>query len=124
MSHKAQGLLGEAEAIRWFCNAGYQVFLPLGEPSNCDLVVEKDNKLFRVEVKHSQYEKASGNYEVSLRTHGGNKSWSGVIKRIDSQCTELLFVHTPVGNFLFPATEVDGMSSITVGTNARNQYKV
>ncbi len=47
----AVGNIGEAEVTRALIRAGYTVSHPFGEGAKYDLVLDKDGKLLRVQVK-------------------------------------------------------------------------
>lgn len=47
------GNLGEAEVLCKCLQLGYGVFLPYGDGNRIDLILEKDNKLYKVQVKTS-----------------------------------------------------------------------
>jgi PD-(D/E)XK endonuclease len=79
---RRQGDIGEAAAIAWLTRAGYGVWIPLGHSPDVDLIAQKDDRLFRVQVKTSTAWR-NDRYEVSLATKGGNQSWSGRVKTID-----------------------------------------
>ena len=123
MSHKKQGDLGVAAAIAHYMNQGYVVCFPLTDTARYDLVVDKNGKLYRVEIKTTNYQLPSGNYEVTLRTKGGNTSWNGLVKTISSTDCDIVFASSPDGNYEFPASVVAGMATITLGSK-QVQYKL
>jgi len=75
-------------------------------------VVDTGERLLRVEVKTSR--QASG--EIDLRTHGGNQSWTGVVKRVTATDCDVVFVVnvTTGGEREYPVSALEGMSTITV----------
>lgn len=123
MSHKKQGDLGVAAAIAHYMNQGYVVCFPLTDTARYDLVVDKNGKLYRVEVKTTLAVTNYGNYEVSLRTMGGNRSWTGLVKKISSDDCDIVFAHCPDGSYEFPVDVVAGKSTITLGKKC-TQYKL
>lgn len=122
MSHKQQGDLGVAAAIAHYMGLGYTVCYPLTDTARYDLVVDKGT-LLRVQVKTSRYQVKSGSYHVSLRTKGGNQSWSGLVKKVTADECDLVFVNTGDGNYEMPVAVVDGMSTVTLGKKYQ-QYKL
>jgi HJR/Mrr/RecB family endonuclease len=48
---KKQGDVGLGQAIAWFTRNSYTVSLPLTDSQDYDLIVDKDNVLYRVQVK-------------------------------------------------------------------------
>jgi hypothetical protein len=115
VSPRQQGDLGEASAIEWLVGAGYAVFVPIGHSPDCDLVALRDGVPLRVQVKTSTCFRA-GRWCVMLATRGGNRSWSGVVKRFDPSRYDALFVLSGDGRRWFvPATDIGGASSINLG---------
>jgi hypothetical protein len=76
MTRQQQGDLGEISAVEWFVGEGAFVGLPLGRNPDWDLVVERAERLERVQVKTSNYRRKN-RWEVAVCTRGGNQSWSG-----------------------------------------------
>jgi PD-(D/E)XK nuclease superfamily protein len=82
INRRQQGDLGEASAIEWFSRLGATIFVPFGHSPDIDLVVQVEGQVLRVQVKTSvQFaETRNGHVRrvVSLKTCGGNQSWSGI----------------------------------------------
>ena len=118
MSHsRLQGDVAESIAASYFTINGYVVSKPLNHSPYYDLIVD-NGQLQRVEVKSSSYLAPSGNYQVALRTLGGNQSWTGKVKHIDSQKTDLIFIATSDFNmYLFDADKLNGRNAVTVRPN-------
>jgi hypothetical protein len=93
---RRQGDIGEAAAIAWPTRAGFRVWVPLGHSPDVDLTGQRDDRLFRIQVKTSTALR-NGRYEVSPATKGGNRSWSGRVKPMDRQRFEYLFASSPTG---------------------------
>lgn len=122
MNSKQHGDQGLAAAIYTFTELGYSVCLPLTESQRFDLIVVQNNICFRVEVKHSKSLTTSGGYCVELRTKGGNKTGE-TTKRISSKDSELVFIRTPYGNWIFPTSELDGRATITLQSESKPEFK-
>jgi hypothetical protein len=74
-----------------------------------------DGRLVRVQVKTSRVFRL-GRWEISLATRGGNRSWSGVVKRFSPERADFLFVHVAEGRRWFiPSSEVAGGTGILLG---------
>ncbi len=116
MAHaREQGDLGEVSAIEWLVSRGARVYLPLGHSPDCDLVADLDGRLVRVQVKTSRCFR-HGRWEIVLATRGGNRSWSGVVKRFAAERCDHLFVHVGDGRRWFmPSSEIDGGTGIRLG---------
>ena len=60
-----------------------------------------------------------------LSTRGGNRSWSGLVKRLDTSCIDYLFVLVADGNRWFiPSSAVGGGSGILLGGSKYADYEV
>ena len=112
MNSRQQGAIGVGRAIAHYSSKGYAVFIPVSDVSRYDLIVDTGEKLLRVEVKTTR----SVRNDVSLRTLGGNQSWSGEIKRISSSDCDIVFVvNLNTGTEReFLASELEGRSTVKV----------
>ncbi len=110
---RKQGDLGEAAAIEWLTRAGATVFVPLGHSPDCDLVAEWDARRFAVQVKTSSFVRRD-RFEVMLETRGGNRSWTGKVKKLDPARCDFLFVLVADGRKWFIPT-----SAIACGSHMR-----
>jgi hypothetical protein len=89
---RRQGDIGELSAINWLIGAGAVVSMPMFHSPDYDLVADFGDRPLRVQVKTSgSWHK--GRFVVALCTRGGNQSWNGVVKRLDSTRCDHLFVH-------------------------------
>jgi hypothetical protein len=87
-----QGNAGLGKAIAYFTMHGYGVAIPLTDSEDWDLVVCKDRKLQKVQVKTStQMPKNVEVFEVSV--HGGNNGKLKTCKYIAEQDWDLLFLY-------------------------------
>lgn len=116
MNSKQQGDIGVAQAIAYYTKNGYICSFPLTDNSKYDLIVDKNNKLERVQVKTSGSLSKYGVYQVQLRTLGGNSSWSGVVTRISSEYVDKVFIYSLSGKmYEFPSTLLEGRNTINLG---------
>ena len=99
-----------AAAILHYTRLGYAVLIPVSDVSRYDLVIDVDGVLERVEVKST----SSKNHEFSLRTSGGNQSWSGEVKRIScADCDRVFLYNLTTGSSKdFHSSELEGRRSI------------
>lgn len=112
---RRQGDIGEAAAIAWLTRAGFGVWVPLGHSADADLIAQRDDRLFRIQVKTSTALR-NGRYEVSLSTKGGNRSWSGRVKENDPARYDHLFVLVADGRRWFiPAEAVEARTMVLLG---------
>jgi hypothetical protein len=78
---KDQGNIGLAKAIYELQVLGYRISIPFTENQNYDLIVDKDNTLYRVQIKTTKQTSKYGIFQVNLRTLGGNQSYHTAKKR-------------------------------------------
>jgi hypothetical protein len=118
-----QGDIGELSAMQWLASRGAKIAVPVGHNEHWDLVAELD-ELVRVQVKTSRFWR-NGRWEVTLCTRGGNRSWGGIVKRLDPTRFDYLFVHVGDGRrWLIPSAELAGSSSILLGGPKYAQFEV
>lgn len=87
-------------------------------------MAEIDGTLVRVQVKTSRA-RQKDRWVVALRTRGGNRSWNGIIKRMDAGRCDYLLVHVADGRRWFiPSHAVDGSTAICLGGPKYAQYEV
>ena len=89
--HKTQGDLAENVAILYFTSIGYLVSKPVTHSSYYDIIVDNGEKLLKVEVKSSKYEKSNNSYEITLKTSGGNRKSNYISKLPNDVNTDYLF---------------------------------
>jgi hypothetical protein len=110
--------------MQWLVRAGAYVFTPLLNSPDYDLVADFDGTLVRVRVKTSTCWR-NGRWEVRLATSGGNRSWTGVVKRLDRSRCDYLFVHVGDGRrWYIPACALGGQSAIALGGPKYSQYEI
>lgn len=109
-----QGNAGLGAAIEWFTSLGNTVLIPLTDSQEYDLVVDENSVLRKVQVKTTFCKRR--NFEVDLRTNGGNKSGTGKTKYFDHNLVDYLFVLTADGDrYLINSECVLGRTSISLG---------
>jgi PD-(D/E)XK nuclease superfamily protein len=118
MNPRRQGDLGEYSAIEWLGSRGYPVWFPVGHSPDCDLVTEIDGRLLKVQVKTSTV-LVKRRFQVALRTSGGNRSWSGVVKHFSPERCDWLFVLVADGRrwFIPQRTSRAALASASAGRN-------
>jgi hypothetical protein len=78
---KDQGNIGLSKAIYELQVLGYRISIPFTENQNYDLIVDKDNILYRVQIKTTKQKSKYDVFQVNLRTLGGNQSYHTAKKR-------------------------------------------
>ena len=101
-------------AISYFVCNGFIVSIPLNDTQDYDLVVEKDNKLYRVQVKGTSFKTKFGDYQVALKSCGGTK---GIFyKTVKDTNVELLFVVTADNDlYLIPINDITNTYTLNLG---------
>lgn len=72
-TNKEKGNSGLGMAIAYFTTKGYTVSIPLNDTQDYNLVVERHNKLYTVQVKATGCKTKCNVYQVSLKSCGGTK---------------------------------------------------
>jgi hypothetical protein len=113
---RRQGDIGEMAAAEWLTRKGFGVWIPLCHSPDVDLIAQRDDKnYYRIQVKTATFFR-NGRFAVTLATRGGNQSWSGRVKTLDSTRYDYLFVLVADGRKWFiPATKVGGRSGLLLG---------
>lgn len=129
INRRQQGDLGEASAIEWLTSVGATVFIPFGHSPDIDLVACAHGRLLRIQVKTStQRIVTSAGHErsaVSLVTRGGNRSWSGLVKKVDAGRFDYLFAHTADGRRWFiPSLVLQACTSVTLGGPKYSEFEI
>jgi PD-(D/E)XK endonuclease len=121
MNTREQGDFGERSAMLWLWGMGYRVAVPLGHSPHWDLIAELRFGLARVQVKTSTCAR-NGRWLVALATRGGNQSWNGLVKRLDPDLFDYLFVHVGDGRRWFiPSNFLAGeLGAVAWGTQVRS----
>lgn len=91
-TNKEKGNTGLALAIAYYGSNGYTVSIPLNDTQDYDLIVDKDNKLYKVQVKSTGTftDTLDGRvYKLSLRSCGG--SLRKVYKTVTDTNIDILF---------------------------------
>ena len=110
--------------MQWLARRGATVAIPVGHSEHWDLLAELDGALVRVQVKTCSFRRGE-RWEVTLCTRGGNRSWSGVAKRLDPSRFDFLFVHVGDGRRWFiPAHELGAGSSMLLGGPKYARFEV
>ena len=72
-TNKEKGNSSLGIAIAYYSSNGYIVSIPLNDTQDYDLIVDKNNKLKKVQVKSSACKTRFGNYQIALKSCGGTR---------------------------------------------------
>ena len=107
-------------AISYFVCNGYVVSIPLNDTQDYDLIVEKENKMYRVQVKGTSFKTKFGIHQVALKSSGGTKG--SFYKTVKDTNVELLFIVTSDNKlYLIPINDIKNKYSLNLG-NEYNKY--
>lgn len=121
---RQQGDIGEAIATSWLIQAGFGVWVPFGHSPDCDLVAERDGSLARVQVKTCTLFR-NERWAVAVCTRGGNRSWNGIVKKLEAKRFDYLFVVVADWRCWFiPASEVGGSTCVLLGGPKYARFEV
>jgi hypothetical protein len=124
LTPREQGDFGELQAMCWLAWRGASVAVPLGNNQHWDLMAELDGQVLRVQVKTSRCIQ-KGRWSVTVATRGGNQSWNGVTKLLDTSRFDYLFVLAGDGRRWFiPAESIGGTSSLCLGGTKYAEFEI
>ena len=121
-TNKEKGNTGLGIAIAYYTSNGYIVSIPLNDTQDYDLVVEKDNKLSRVQVKATSCKTKYGIYQVALKSCGGTKgkTYKTVI---ETNIDELFILTEDLNIYILPIEEIKNRSTLNI-CNKYERYRV
>lgn len=109
-------------AIAYFTNNNYIVSIPLNDTQDYDLIAEKDNKLFKVQVKGTSFKTKYDIFQVALKSAGGSKG--KFYKTVIDTNIDYLFVVTKnLDMYLIPKNALLNKYTLNLGNNFK-QYLV
>ena len=112
ITNKEKGNSGLGMAIAYFTTSGYIVSIPLNDTQDYDLIVEKENRLQRVQVKATGCIGKGGNYQVALKSCGGTKGKT--YKTLIDTNIELIFILTGQKEmYLIPREKINNVSTLS-----------
>ena len=124
MNTKHKGDQAVGKAISHFLSSGYEVCLPIGDKRHYDLLVEKDGKVARVQVKYAGLYPSKKGCRAALRITGGNQSFSYAKKYADD-AFDVLFVYTAKGEqYAIPWSKVTPRNELSVENTKYATYRL
>ena len=121
-TNKEKGNSGLGMAIAYFTTKGYTVSIPLNDTQDYDLVIEKCNKLYTVQVKATACKTRYNVYQVALKSCGGTKGKE--YKSVVNTNVDYIFIlDAEKKMYLIPKKEIKNKSTINLGRNAE-KYRV
>ena len=113
-----QGNVGLGAAIAYYTSIGVPVCIPLNDTQSYDLIVDKDNKLYRVSIKTTRgMSRSKTHYVVQLKNSGGSSGVSK-IRSFDNTSCDILFVLTQSGTmYEIPSNKIEATGALTLNEN-------
>lgn len=119
-SRKEIGNAALSMAIAYFGSNGYVVSVPLNDTQDYDLVVDKDGKLQKVQVKGTNRRGTGNAYTIGLRTISGTTRQA--YKTVIDTDVDLLFCLCGDGTmYLIPKEDVANRCEINL-SKEKNKY--
>ncbi len=113
-SNKEKGNSGLGMAIAYFSSNGYVVSIPLNDTQDYDLVIEKDGKLAKVQVKATVCKTKNNIYQLSLKSCGGTKG-KEYKTLINTNIDYLFILNADLKMYVIPKNEIKNKSTINLG---------
>ena len=112
-TNKEKGNTSLGVAIAYYSSNGYTVSIPLNDTQDYDLIVDKDNKLKKVQVKSTACKTKYGSYQVALKSCGGTKgkTYKTVI---DTNIDELFILTQNMDIYIIPIEEISNKSTLNI----------
>lgn len=121
-TNKEKGNASLGVAIAYFAANGYTVSIPLNDTQDYDLIVDKNNKLEKIQVKSTGCKTKYGVYQVALKSCGGTKGET-YKTIIDTDVDKLFIVNELKEMFLIPKEELTNKTTLNLCEKYK-QYKV
>ena len=112
-TNKEKGNTSLGVAIAYYSANGYTVSIPLNDTQDYDLIVDKDNKLKKVQVKSTACKTKYGNYQVALKSCGGTKGKTYKIL-IDTNVDELFILTEDLNMYIVPIEEINNKTTLNI----------
>lgn len=121
-TNKEKGNTGLGIAIAYYTSNGYIVSIPLNDTQDYDLIVEKDSKLKRVQVKATACKTKYGIYQVALKSCGGTygKTYKTLI---DTNIEEVFILTEDLSMYIIPKEEIKNRTTLNINEEHK-RYKV
>ena len=123
MNTKHKGDKAVGSAIGFYTSQGLEVLLPIGDKQPYDLVIDRNNKLLKIQCKYTASQTKYGIFQVPLRVSGGNK-YCNTHRAYKKSDFDILYVFTEKEiRYEIPFAKVPGTTTINLGTNY-DKYKI
>lgn len=123
VTNKEKGNTGLGIAIAYYSSNGYTVSIPLNDTQDYDLIVDKNNKLSKIQVKSTGCKTKYGNYQVALKSTGGTKgkTYKTVV---ETDVDELFIVTEDLKIYVLPISAVKNKSTLNICSKYEKYKKI
>jgi len=122
ITNKEKGNTGLGIAIAYYTSNGYTVSIPLNDTQDYDLIVEKDNKILKIQVKATSCKTKYGVYQVALKSCGGTRGKT-YKTLVDTKVDEVFIVTDNIDIYIIPIEKINNKSTLNL-CDKYLQYKV
>jgi hypothetical protein len=124
MNTKERGDIAVGFAISYYLSHGYEVCLPIGDKRPYDLIVEREKKLLRVQIKYAGFSVKKNRCQAGLRITGGNQSYT-YAKKYSADDFDALFIYTEKAEcYIIPWKVIDIRNELTIDAEKYSKYRV
>lgn len=112
-TNKEKGNTGLGIAIAYYTSNGYIVSIPLNDTQDYDLIVDKNDKLYKVQVKATSCKTKYGNYQVALKSCGGTKGKT-YKTIINTNIDEVFIVTDNIDIYIIPIKKIYNYTTLNL----------
>lgn len=121
-TNKEKGNAALGMAIAYFAANGYIVSIPLNDTQDYDLIVDRNDRMERIQVKSSGCKTKYGITQVALKSCGGTKGKT--YKTVVDTNIDKIFIVNELGEmYLLPKSEIKNRCTLNLNENL-DIYKV
>ena len=110
----SKGIITELECVKAFVDLGYHCSIPYGDCARYDVVVDIDDRLYRVQCKTANWCKDTSKekvaFEISTRTTTTNTKTT-IRKTYNEKEVDLFYTYFEGVSYLIPIAEIAGKTS-------------
>ena len=122
ITNKEKGNTGLGIAIAYYTSNGYTVSIPLNDTQDYDLIVDRDNKIEKIQVKATSCKTKYNVYQVALKSTGGTK---GITYKtiIDTKIDKLFIVTDNIDIYIIPIENIENRTTLNL-CDKYKEYKI
>ena len=121
-TNKEKGNSALGIAIAYFITNGYVVSIPLNDTQDYDLVVERENRYYGIQVKATSCKTKYDVYQVALKSCGGTKGTTYKTV-VDTNIDYLFIVTDRLDMYMIPKEVITNRSTLNL-CDKYKKYKV